>query len=258
MQVFVHGPDDRERAKQAALELDVSTAARGHKRLRIKLPLEAPVQIGLRSATLNVDNPVEELIWNGSSESVQFEVMVPWHHAPGQAILTATVSTEGIPLGTIKFPIQVSLGAATTRDRLVPRRAEASTQRFTSAFASYASHDRAEVLRRVQVLRAIGLECFQDVIDLSPGERWERMLYRRIDDCDLFLLFWSTHAKNSEWVLKEACYALARQGGDDSAPPMITPVPLEQPVPLPPPELKHLHFNDLVSQLIAAEAQRRD
>ena len=28
-------------------------------------------------------------------------------------------------------------------------------------------------------------------------------LFRHIDECDLFLLFWSTAAKQSRWVLKE-------------------------------------------------------
>jgi hypothetical protein len=66
-----------------------------------------------------------------------------------------------------------------------------------------------------------------------------------IDECDLSLLFWSSAAKASEWVLKEAGYALNRQKGDPNAPPDIHPVIIEgPPVPEPPPELRHLLFND--------------
>ena len=126
--------------------------------------------------------------------------------------------------------------------------------RFRSAFASYSSEDRGEVLRRVQGAKCAGLEVFQDVLDLDPGQRWERELYRRIKDCDVFLLFWSHAAAASEWVAKEIAYALECQKGCDDNPPAIQPVPLEGPPPPPPPPevLKHLHFNDALLAHIQA------
>jgi len=90
------------------------------------------------------------------------------------------------------------------------------------------------------------------VLNLEPGDRWEQELYRNIDECDLFLLFWSTAAKESKWVLQEVLYALERQGKDGLNPPEIIPVIIEGP-PLvsPPDELQHLHFNDKLLYLIA-------
>jgi hypothetical protein len=64
---------------------------------------------------------------------------------------------------------------------------------------------------------------------LDPGDRWQQELYRNIDNCDLFLLFWSTWAKNSEWVRKEVGYALDRKGWDDLSPPEIRPVIVQPP-----------------------------
>ena len=73
----------------------------------------------------------------------------------------------------------------------------------------------------------------------------EGKLYRHIDRSDLFLLFWSTNAKESKWVLEEARYAIKRKGDNEFAPPEIFPVIIEgPPVPEPPKELAHLHFND--------------
>lgn len=43
---------------------------------------------------------------------------------------------------------------------------------------AFALADRAKVLPRVQMLRTVGIRCFQDVLDLGPGDRWERELYR--------------------------------------------------------------------------------
>ena len=58
-------------------------------------------------------------------------------------------------------------------------------------------------MKRVQMLDRLHdrlhFKYFQDVLDLEPGERWERALYRHIDESDLFLLFWSSNAKQSVW-----------------------------------------------------------
>jgi hypothetical protein len=94
------------------------------------------------------------------------------------------------------------------------------------------------------MLRLFQIEYFQDLLSLEPGARWEQELYRHIDECDLFLLFWSKAARKSRWVMKEVRYAFDRKRGDDDAPPAIHPVIIEKPVPQPPRYLKHLHFGD--------------
>jgi hypothetical protein len=95
------------------------------------------------------------------------------------------------------------------------------------------------------MLRLLRIKYFQDVLYLEPGDRWEKKLYQHIDKCDLFLLFWSTSAKQSKWVLEEVRYALRRKGGNHDAPPQIRPVIIEgPPAPSPPEELSDIHFND--------------
>src|SRR5262249_26629415 len=108
-------------------------------------------------------------------------------------------------------------------------------------------------LRAWSTFRIAGMSVFQDVLDLEPGDRWERELYREIDDCDVVLLFWSRAAAESPWVAKEIDYALARKQGQDDRPPDIEPVPIEgPPIPTPPEKLRHLHFNDALLAHIAA------
>jgi hypothetical protein len=156
----------------------------------------------------------------------------------------------GVPAGTLRFKIVlVAAGSAVERGML----REAEAVRYRRAFVSYSMRDRAEVLRRVQAFRIAGLDVFQDILDLEPGERWARELYREIDECDVFLLFWSRAAAASEWVAKEIAYALARKAGNEDQPPAIQPVPIEGPPPPPPPEtLRHLHFNDALLAHIQA------
>jgi len=90
----------------------------------------------------------------------------------------------------------------------------------------------------------VGIEVFQDVLSLNPGDRWEQELYREIDRADVFFLFWSKATEESQWVLREINYAVKHKGGDEAAPPEIMPIPLELPIVKPPKSLAHLHFND--------------
>jgi TIR domain len=115
---------------------------------------------------------------------------------------------------------------------------------------SYAAKDRKEVLKRVQMLNVLKTKFFQDLLSLDPGDRWEQKLYETIRSCDLFLLFWSQAAKDSEWVIKEAEYALKQQQQNQGHEPDIVPVILEQNV-LPPQSLATLHFNDRIQYLIS-------
>ena len=116
---------------------------------------------------------------------------------------------------------------------------------YRKAFISYASEDRTEVLKGVQTLNALRVAFFQDVLDLEPGQRWEKALYQQIEGSDLFLLFWSSAARRSSWVGKEIVYALECQKRDPQGAPDIVPVIVKGPPPPPPPaELAELHFND--------------
>jgi hypothetical protein len=186
---------------------------------------------------------VQSMVWLGATESVQFGVSVPKRCPPGSVVGTLTVSQEWIPIGHIKFTLTVTAGPK--HSSLLNLAVGETARRYKMAFISYASEDRTAVLERVQVLPTVGIQTFQDVLNLEPGERWERSLYRHIDESDIVLLFWSNSARRSKWVRREVRYALDRKQGDKFAPPEIGPVIIEGP-PVPPPwkELAYLHFND--------------
>ena len=74
------------------------------------------------------------------------------------------------------------------------------------------------MLKRAQGLRAGRIDFFQDLLSLDPGDQWAARLYQEIDRCDLFLLFWSSNAKQSQWVMKEVEYALARRKSSGGIP----------------------------------------
>jgi hypothetical protein len=97
------------------------------------------------------------------------------------------------------------------------------------------------------------IEYFNDLLDLKPGEDWEPRLYEEIDRCDLFLLFWSNAARQSEWVRREVDYVLKRKGDNDYSLPELWPIIIEGP-PIAEPwvELSHLHMNDSVLYVLAS------
>jgi hypothetical protein len=187
------------------------------------------------------DDGLGEISWHNRITGVQFLVTAPKRCKPGPRPATLRIYVEGIPAGRIHFLIGVE--RKTSRDQPEPRGHAA--RNYRKAFISYASEDRTEVLKRVQTLNALRVSFFQDLLNLEPGERWEKALYLHIDQSDLFLLFWSSRARGSVWVGKEIAYALERQKLNRDGEPDIVPVIIEGPPPPPPPkELAHLHFND--------------
>ena len=106
------------------------------------------------------------------------------------------------------------------------------------------------VLHRVSELRrSAGVDVFIDCIDLRASEEWKPALEKEIGARDLFFLFWSSHARQSQWVDWEWRLALKMNKG-------IRVRPLEPADRAPPPEeLRHLHFNDVY--MLVAQSSRQ-
>jgi hypothetical protein len=252
VQVYLYPPNAVTEVDARARQADESAERRGTYSLPLDLLPGTRVDLRLEMPALTVTEPDAVLVWRSRTTAAQFEVAVPADAAGDQVIGRVRIAVAGVPAGTLRF--QVGLAAVGTSPSAVDAR-EIRARRYRRAFVSYCSKDRAEVLRRVQAFRIAGLTVFQDNLDLKPGERWEKGLYREIDICDVFLLFWSHAAADSEWVGKEIAYAVARKQGDEERPPDIQPVPIEGPPVVPPPDsLKKLHFNDaLLAHIRAAE-----
>ena len=249
VQTFVHLPEQADDARALALEMDTEAARRVFRSLEAPIPRGSRLHFELRAPGLAIDDPVASLVWQGRPDAVQFGILVP-PGASGTIIATLSISLDSAPLGHVKFkttvesPSAASLMSASAAE---PEPQGELARRYHVAFISYASKDRDKVLQRVQMLPLVGVRCFQDLLDLEPGDRWLRRLELGIDECDLFLLFWSSEAKSSNWVRQEVRHALQRRGGDDLAPPEIKPVIIEGPPVVEPwEELAHLHFNDRV------------
>lgn len=121
---------------------------------------------------------------------------------------------------------------------------------YRKIFASYAREDGAIVRQVAAFTASVGDRYLRDVTSLRAGEEWDPGLARLIEQADLFQLFWSWNAMESEWVRREWTHALSlgRKG-------FVRPVYWQEPLPshpergLPPPELSELHFHRLPPRL---------
>ena len=240
VQAYFHTPKQAADAAALAEEFDPGTTRRGFAGLQLPIHTGCVLDVELDIDGVRVPEPVQRLAWRGRAEAVQFDAQVPADQAAGPLRGAVVVRRDGIPVGRVGFRVMVEHAPKGP----VSRRQAENPIRFSSAFISYASPDRDEVLRRVQALQAVGIAFFQDLLSLDPGARWKSETYRHIDESDLFLLFWSKAAKKSKWVRREADRALQLQSSNARQLPEIRPVILGRPVVMPWKELRHLHFND--------------
>ena len=237
VQVYLHLPSQHTQIKQLAKDRDEDTEERGATSLGTEIARGSRLSIRLQIDNLDVDDASCDIVWRGRPVAAQFSVRTPPDLPPQNVLGYAHISQDSIPIGKIVFKLTVD--HSTSQAKSLPI---GSPFRYRHAYVSYASEDRKEVLRRVQMLKAVGIDFFQDVLHLSAGELWARKLQEHIVQCDVFFLFWSSAAQRSKWVEREWRFALTEKG--DS---VIQPIAIEgPPVPSPPSELEHLHFGDSI------------
>lgn len=239
VQVYVHCPESSEEAQQFAQAADSDTERRASRSLGTQIKCGTELSFEFDMARAFVDEPIQTLTWRGRTDCVQFGVTFPEMIPDCKLNGCVRISQQTTPIGTIRFSLKVVSGSGKI-DRLPV--ATGTAKRYNLAFISYASRDRPEVMKRVQMLSAVGIHYFQDVMNLDPGDRWAQALFRHIDESDVMFLFWSSAAKTSEWVQKEWEYGLDKHGDE-----FVLPVTIEgPPIPEPPDRLRHLHFADRV------------
>lgn len=295
VQAFAHLPgEDAALLASRADDNDPDAKQRGTKKLGASVERGKRLSFALQMPGLEVDVPAQSLVWWGMVDAVTFNVTIPADFKPRNLIGVVTVAYESVPVGQVSFkfkvaaanaPQPVNAEAAPASAQLpvqVPAQVPAPTPaptpapapapcppqatrespeqsfvRYKRAFISYASEDRAEVLKRVQMLKTLNVEFFQDLLTLEPGDRWERMLYKYIDESEVIYLFWSNAAKRSEWVEREVQYALKRRSAGGGALPAIVPIIIEgPPIVAPPKHLADLHFNDKILYFIEEEESK--
>lgn len=205
---------------------------------------------------LNVLTPPQSFVWDGDCRTASFEIEVPEDAEPQRTVIRMEVfvhdrpdAPDAVQVGGLRMTLQVQADA----EPGPPERVEAEAAR--TAFASYASEDRVDVLERVSSIeRSAGLKVFLDVIDLRMGDQWETELRRHIAQSDRFLLFWSEFTAGKKWVEWEWKQALAAKGDDALELHVLRAAAIDS-IPEP---LRRYHFNDVHLLARDAELYRRE
>ncbi len=262
IQVWLFIPEDEKEVKEKAHSVDDEASKLGFENLFVPIEYGTEIMLSLSSQDIQYSEQ-KSFPWLGKISNKNFNVEIPGGFKKDKVIFTLEVYINGLIAGEITFMMKASIklisndNPSTDDDDKVPKPVGDKAKRFKKAFISYASKDRIEVLERVQGIAATKVfEIFQDIMDLEPGERWEKRLYKEIDSCDVFFLFWSKAASESPWVIKELEYAIQLQKGDHEYPLKIQPV-IIPPIIKAPQQLGYLHFNDKIVQFIIAEKQIR-
>ncbi|MGH7962213.1 MAG: hypothetical protein ACRERD_10380, partial [Candidatus Binatia bacterium] len=156
----------------------------------------ATLSIRLAIEDLQVDDPSDSFVWDGTIGNATFLVTAPLQTSVGVKPGKASILLEGVEIARIYFQIRVGRGV--DKAMKLPCRHE----RFKKAFASYASENRDAVLARIQgIQKALPhLDVFIDVLKLRSGDYWEQEIVTMIPSNDIFYLFWSSEARKSRWV----------------------------------------------------------
>lgn len=189
-----------------------------------------PVEIILQSPDVDIEEKVIKLKWNGMYAEHTYQVYIPEDFHKKQVRFVGRIYLRDKYLTDITLNVKVENDKAQTVD--------ATICRLNTAFVSYSRKDESVVKREVDTIRSVcrELTVFIDKEQLRTGERWEERLYYEIENCNMFILFWSKSARRSVWVNKEINHAV-KTIGDSS----IRPIVLEK---CPPPKgLEHLHFD---------------
>jgi len=235
LDVWAHLEGDREAVLARAREERPGEALRAKTKGSAAIERGKVLAVRVSIADFGFEDE-DAMRWTGKAGNCTFGVDVPAHATPGRHVGVARFAVDGVPVSRLHFELEVGEADAARGDRSL------SERRPASAFASYASEDRDEVLARIQGMQKLlpDLDVFLDIASLRAGENWSERLEREIAERDAFFLFWSGRAARSEWVEREWRMALRLKGLE-----AIDPVPLEPPAKAPPPrELGALHFNE--------------
>jgi len=199
------------------------------------------IRVMLSSELLQINPKKITIYWHEPYNRLSFRIIpINKDRKVYTAFLNVDISADDLPISSIRIPITVN--SDITRIPVEPIMNEA--QWYEDIFASYAREDLGIVKHLKKRYAALGLYMFIDLEDLRSGALWRPELFKRIDNSDLFQLFWSNYAQQSEYVTIEWEHALRAQeikGGR-----FIRPVYWEDPIPDIPKKLEEFNFRRLI------------
>ena len=204
VQMFLHLIGETEKVKSLAQESQNDAERRDY------IPLQCRLKKGDKVDVLTniygdklLFSEKKSVIWQGTFTKCSFDYYVPKDIDVDELSCTTRLSVNGVPIGEMRFITRI----VETPRQLNP---EIISHKYNKIFISYAHKDEAQVKSFHEGLNVAGVEHFFDRTYLKTGDIFPQVIQDYINSADLFVLFWSENAAESEYVQKERLQALKR------------------------------------------------
>ena len=176
---------------------------------------------------------------------------VPWYRDIKE--VTFRIITDSKNLGNLLggaidiykdslFIGQIPLSIKVSQEEKPTEIVNVNNKMFERLFISYSHTDQTLIDNFIIAYKSLGIKVKIDKDALSAGDTWWEKLKELIEKSDVFQLYWSNKAKESENVTNEWKHALKILEHGEKAKNFIRPCYWEDPMPIPPEDLKKIHF----------------
>lgn len=242
VQVYLHKYEETEKVKELALESQYGAERRDYIPLQCKLRLGDTVNVVLSIYGRRlVMSEKKSVVWQGSFTKCSFDYFVP-HTFANDLSCMVLLMVNGIPIGEMRFVTRLSFSPRKLNPEVV-------SHKYEKVFISYSHKDELKVKSFHEGLKLCNIDHFFDRSYLKAGDIYPQVIQNYIDSADLFVLFWSENAANSEYVQKEREQALKRAfpqvKPQEAAKLTIYPMSIEPRADLPEDMKENYHFGEM-------------
>ena len=203
VQVFLYRDDEERVVSCKATEVDPDARRQNYTPLSVKLKVgdKVKVKLTMSGKGIEVDESIQEMIWQGHYTDCQFGVFVPDDYQPSSMIGTVMLTVNDIPCGRMMFKTKI----VSQPQKLY---AKIESKAFQKIFISYSHKDESTVKYFAKAFQAQGVDYFFDRHYLKAGDVYPQKIKEYINSADLFILCWSKNAAASDYVTLERRQAL--------------------------------------------------
>ena len=243
VQVYLHLYEETEKVQALAQESQKDAKRRDFIPLQCKLRKgdKVDVLLNIYGETL-LKSDKKNIVWQGSFTKCSFDYFVPKDIDVDELSCVALLTVNEIPVGEMRFVTKIV-------DAPRHLNTEIFSHKYNKVFISYAHKDEARVKSFHEGLKLAGIEHFFDRTYLKTGDVFPQVIQDYINSADLFVLFWSENAAESEYVRKERTLALKRAfpqvKPQQSAKLSIYPMSIEPRAELPVDMRDNYHFGEI-------------
>lgn len=241
-QVYLHLAEESKAIMTLSCAADKKAEVRNFTPLSINLRYgeKVDVELNIYGSELLMSER-KSLIWMGTFSKCAFRYFVPEDIDVEELYCEVNIIIRQVMIGEMAFTTQI----VENPRNLAP---EIFSHKFNKIFISYAREDQQIANTLAFAYKVQDMDYFFDKETLKSGDVYDEQIMEYIDSADLFILCWSKHAAESEYVTKERHRAMQHaypQISRDKATLKICPICIPPQAELPEDMIKIYNFSKL-------------